>query len=143
MEVHDLLHGRTGRKKIGGRKEICLTFLHFAPVVKKIFQTNFPNLLSGGGERIDYKKFLLDSIFPTNMIEFPTKLTEFVPFIFIIMAPILPDCEANIARLALFAQQTGGGGLPPSLPGTPMICYHVNQAKKLPAIIVLIYKSIN
>ena len=24
--------------------------------------------------------------------------------------PILPDCEANIARLALFAQQTGGGG---------------------------------
>jgi hypothetical protein len=35
----------------------------------------------------------------------------------------LPYCEANIARLALFAQQTGGGGAaapsaPP--PGTPM-----------------------
>ena len=27
--------------------------------------------------------------------------------------PILPDCEVNIAQLALFAQQTGGGGNPP------------------------------
>jgi hypothetical protein len=36
----------------------------------------------------------------------------------------LPNCEANIARLALFAQQTGRGGLPPPRPpppaGTPM-----------------------
>ena len=32
--------------------------------------------------------------------------------------PILPDCETNIARLALFAQQTGG--LPHPRPGTPM-----------------------
>ena len=30
--------------------------------------------------------------------------------IFLYNKPILPDCGANIARLALFAQQTGGGG---------------------------------
>jgi hypothetical protein len=33
----------------------------------------------------------------------------------------LPDCEANIARLALFAQQTGGAAAPSAAPpGTPM-----------------------
>ena len=30
--------------------------------------------------------------------------------IFLYYKPILPDCEANIVRLALFAQQTWGGG---------------------------------
>ena len=30
--------------------------------------------------------------------------------IFLYNKPILPDCEANIARLALFAQQTGWSG---------------------------------
>jgi hypothetical protein len=30
--------------------------------------------------------------------------------IFLYNKPILPDCGANIARLALFAQQLGGGG---------------------------------
>ena len=47
-------HGRTGRKKLGGRKEICPTFSDCARVVKK----NFPEKLSkivvdgggGGGE---------------------------------------------------------------------------------------------
>jgi hypothetical protein len=34
---------------------------------------------------------------------------------------ILPDCRANIARLALFAQQTGGAGAPPAPAGTPMV----------------------
>ena len=32
----------------------------------------------------------------------------------------MPDCEANIARLALFAQQTGGWGCCPPPLGTPM-----------------------
>ena len=71
-----------------------------------------PKLLSTG--RSDYEKFLLDNIFPT--------LTEF--------SQILPDCEANIARLALFAQRTGGGGggggccppPPPPRPVRPCIC---------------------
>jgi hypothetical protein len=60
---------------VGGKK--------FARVVKK----HFPEKLS---KRSDYEKFLLDSIFPT-------KLTEFVPFIFIIsqycptVKRILPD----------------------------------------------------
>jgi hypothetical protein len=37
-------HGRTGRKKLGGRKEICPTFSDCArPVAKKLFveQINF------------------------------------------------------------------------------------------------------
>jgi hypothetical protein len=40
---------------------------------------------------------------------FPTKLTEFVQFIFIISQYCPTACEANIARLALFAQLEGGG----------------------------------
>jgi hypothetical protein len=110
MEVHDLLHGRTGRKKIGGGERNLPDFFGFCPRCQNnIFQRNFSNLYmlstGGGAGKSDYEKFLLDSIFPTNLTEFPTKLTEFVP-----MAPILPDCQADIARLALFAQQTGGGG---------------------------------
>ena len=73
-------HGRTGRKKLGGRTEICPTFSDCARVLKKIFPKNFPKLLSTGW-RSDYEKILLDSIFPTKLTEFPTKLTEFVPFI--------------------------------------------------------------
>ena len=40
--------------------------------------------------------------------------------IFFYNKPILPDCGANIARLALFAQQTGGLAPPAPPPGTPM-----------------------
>ena len=81
MYIHTGLHGRTGRKKLGGRKEICPTFSDCARVVKN----NFPQKLSKivfdeGGGRSDYEKLLLDSIFPTKLTEFPTKLTEFVPF---------------------------------------------------------------
>jgi hypothetical protein len=42
-----ILHGRTGRKKLGGRKEICPTFLDYAqPVPKNFFpeQINFEDL---------------------------------------------------------------------------------------------------
>ena len=40
---------RTGRKKLGGQKEICPTFSDCARVVKKISRKNFPKLLSTGG----------------------------------------------------------------------------------------------
>ena len=47
------MHGRTGRKKLGGgRKEICPPFSDCALIVKKIFRRNFPKLLlTGGGGR--------------------------------------------------------------------------------------------
>ena len=108
-------HRCTGRTKLGGRKEILPDFGLCSSCQKKFSGETFQNCCGRGG-RSDYEKFLIDSIFPTKLTEFPTKLTECVPFIFIIsqycltVKRILPDCEANIARLALFAQQTGGGG---------------------------------
>ena len=42
-----MTHGRTGRKKLGGRKEICPTFSDYARPVPKIFfpeQINFQDL---------------------------------------------------------------------------------------------------
>ena len=93
--VYNLMHGRTGRKKLGGQKEICPTFSECALVVKKFTAETFQNCCRrGGGGGSDYEKFLLDSIFPTKLTEFPTK---FVPFIFIIsqycptVKRILPD----------------------------------------------------
>jgi hypothetical protein len=41
-------HGRTGRKKIGGRKEICPSFSHFARVVKKNFPEKLPKIVVNG-----------------------------------------------------------------------------------------------
>jgi hypothetical protein len=90
-------HGRTGRKKLGGRKEICPTFSDCARVFKKKFPEKLSKIVVDGEGKSDYEKFLLDSIFPTKLTEFPTKLTEFVPFIFIIseycptVKRILPD----------------------------------------------------
>jgi hypothetical protein len=68
---------------------------------------------------IDYEIFLLDSIFPT-------KLTEFVPFIFIIsqycttVKRILPDWLCLPNKLG---GGGGGGGCRPlrPQPGTPMV----------------------
>ena len=45
-------HGRTGRKKLGGWKEICPTFLDCARVVKKKFSgETFQNCCSQGRAR--------------------------------------------------------------------------------------------
>ena len=44
-------HGRTGRKKLGGRKEICPTFSDCARVVKKIFPEKLSEIVvDAGGE---------------------------------------------------------------------------------------------
>jgi hypothetical protein len=82
-------------KNIGRRKEICPTFSDCACVVKFSGET-FQNCCRRRGWS-DYGKFLLDSIYSTKLTEFPSKLTEFVPFIFIIrqccltVKRILPD----------------------------------------------------
>jgi hypothetical protein len=44
-------HGRTGRKKLGGRKEICPTFSDYALVVKKKFPEKLSKIVvEGRGE---------------------------------------------------------------------------------------------
>ena len=114
------IHGRTGRKKLGGRKEICPTFSDCAQVVKK----NFPEKRSkivvdggGWGGRSDYEKLLLHSIFPTILTEFHTKLTEFVPFIFII-SQYCPTVKRILPDWLCFPNKLGG--LPPPSPPRPV-----------------------
>ena len=124
-----LCHGRTGRKKLGGRKEICPTFSDCARVVKNIFRRNFPKLLSlggrGGGGRSDYEKFLLDSIFPTKLTEFPTKLTEFVPFIFL-MGQYCPTVKRILPDWLCLPNKLGGGAAaPPPRPVRPWIVFYI------------------
>jgi hypothetical protein len=102
-------HGRTGRKKLGGRKEISQTFSDCAHVVKK----NFPDKLSkivvdgGGGGREEWLRKI-----PIRW-HISHKIARICP-IYFYNKPILPDREANIVRLALFAQRTME--LPPPLP---------------------------
>ena len=90
--------------KIRGAERNLPDFFGFCPSCQKKFSgETFQNCCRQGG-RSDYEKFLLDSIFPT-------KLTEFVPFIFIIsqycptVKRILPDW------LCLPNKLGGGGGL--------------------------------
>jgi hypothetical protein len=79
-------------------------FFGFSRVVKKYFPEKLSKIVVDGGGRSDYEKFLLDSIFPTKLTEFPTILTEFVPFIFIIsqycptVKRILPDLRYDHVR---------------------------------------------
>jgi hypothetical protein len=102
-------HGRTGRKKLGGRKEICLTFSDCARVVKKNFPEKLSKIVVNGGGKNDYEKFLLDSIFPTKLTEFPTKLTEYVPFIFII-SQYCPTVKRILPDWFCLPNKLGGGG---------------------------------
>ena len=102
-----------GKEKIrGGGKKFARLFRIVPTLSKKISGETFQNCCRRRGGGSDYEKFLLDSIFPT-------KLTEFVPFIFIIsqycptVKRILPDW------LCLPNKQ--GGCCPPPPPGTPMI----------------------
>ena len=43
------VHGRTGRKKLGGRKEICPTFSDCVRVVKKKFPEKLSKIVVNGG----------------------------------------------------------------------------------------------
>ena len=109
-----------GKEKIRGAERNLPDFFGLCPRCQK----KFPEYLSkivvdGGGGRSDYEKFLLDSISPTKLTEFPTNLTEFVPFIFIIseycttVKRILPDwlCLPN---------KLGGAAAPSAPPPRPV-----------------------
>jgi hypothetical protein len=49
--VHHGTQGRTGRKKLGGRKESCPTFSDCARVLKKNFQEKLSKIVFDGGGR--------------------------------------------------------------------------------------------
>jgi hypothetical protein len=90
-------HGRTGRKKLGGQKEICPTFSDCARLLPKNFwgtnKFRWPPPPKNFGQCtiLGVQKFFSDAqIFSEHQNK-----------------PKLPDCESNIARLPLFAQQTG------------------------------------
>jgi hypothetical protein len=106
-------HGRTGRKKLGGGGNKFDRLFQIVPELwKKIFWRNFPKLLSTGGTS-DYEKFLLDSIFPTKLTEFPTK---FVPFIFIISQYCLTVKRILTCPTVFVCPTNWGGGCRPPLP---------------------------
>ena len=113
-----------GKEKISGAERNFPDFFGLCPSCQK----KFPKLLStgggggGGGGGSDYEKFLLDSIFPTKLIEFRTKLTEFVPFIFII-SQYCPTVKRILPDWLCLPNKLGGGGAsgPHPLPGTPML----------------------
>jgi hypothetical protein len=65
------LHGRTGRKKLGGRKEICPTFSYYARPVPKIF-----GLCPTSPENFGQCPILGVQ----KCFGHPTKFTEFFPF---------------------------------------------------------------
>ena len=114
-------------KKLGGRKEICPTFSDCARVVKKKFPEKLSKIVVEGGVRSDFEKFLLDSIFPTKLKEFPTKLTEFVPFIFI-TSQFCPTVKRIFPDWLGLPNKLHGGCPPPPPPGTPM---SVNKQQRL------------
>ena len=63
----------------GGGKKFARLFRIVPELTKKNFTEKLSKIVVDGG-RCDYEKFLLGSIFPTKLREFPTKLTEFVHF---------------------------------------------------------------
>jgi hypothetical protein len=90
-----------------GREEICPIFRIVPEMLKKFYGETFQNCCRRGrGEwlRISHK---IDRI--------SHKIDKICP-IYVYNKPILPDCEANIAGLALFVQQTGGLPPPPPRP---------------------------
>jgi hypothetical protein len=106
-----------GKEKIRGAERNLPDFFGLCPRCQK--KISGETCCRRGGGRSDYEKFLLDSIFPTKLTEFPTKSTEFVPFIFIIsqycptVKRILPDW------LCLPKTLGGGGGCRPLRPVRP------------------------
>jgi hypothetical protein len=119
-------HGRTGRKKLGGRKEICPTFSDCTrPVPKKLFveENNFGDLPTSppSPKKIrsvyhfrDPKNFPDLQNFSEHQTTFPyitkltIKLTSFVPVLFIIsqycptVKRILPDYLCLPNKLGAF-----------------------------------------
>jgi hypothetical protein len=114
-----ILHGRTGRKKLGGRKEICPTFSDSArPVPKNFFpeQINFEDHPPPSPKKFwsvyhlrGQKNFSDIPIFFETSLKFSiyhkishkiytiSHILDRILPIFFYNKPILPDCGANIA----------------------------------------------
>jgi hypothetical protein len=101
-------------KNYGAKRNLPDFFGLYVPWLSKKFPETLSKLVAdGGGGRSDYEKFLLDSIFPTKLTEFPTK---FVPFIFII-SQYCPTVKRTCPTgFVCPTNWWGGGGLPPPPP---------------------------
>jgi hypothetical protein len=109
-----------GKEKIRGAERNLPDFFGLCPRCQKKFSAEtFQNCCRRGGGRSDYEKFLLDSIFPTKLTEFLTKLTEFVPFNFII-SQYCPTVKRILPDWLCLPNKLGGLPPPPPPPGTPM-----------------------
>ena len=96
-----------GKEKIRGAERNLPDFFGLCPSCQKKFSgETFRNCCQQGGGRgvISHKNDRISH-----------KIDRICP-IYFYYKPILPDCEANIARLALFAQQTGGAAAPSAPP---------------------------
>jgi hypothetical protein len=101
-----------GKEKIREAERNLPDFSDCSRVVKTNFPENLSKIVVDGGwvERSDYEKFLLDTIFPT-------KLTEFAPFIFII-SQYCPTGKRILPDWLCLPNKLGGCRHPP--PGTPI-----------------------
>ena len=90
-----MTHGRTGRKKLGGRKQICPTFRILPDKCQKIFPKRiylydlpppspkkFRSVYHFRGPKIfrTYQTFSKHHTNFPDVIKFSKKMTEFVPF---------------------------------------------------------------
>ena len=111
-----------GKEKIRGAERNLPDFFGLYPHCPKIFSGEIKLskiVVDGGGGRSDYEKFLLDSIFPT-------KLTEFVPFIFII-SQYCPTVKRTLPDLLCLPNKLGGGGCRPLRPPPPPPARYVHE----------------
>ena len=106
---------REGKKLNRGAERNLPDFFGLFPRCQKNFPEKLSKIVVDAGGRSDCEKFLLDSIFPTKLTELPTKLTEFVPFIFII-SQYCPTLKRILPDWLCLPNKLGGRAAAPSAP---------------------------
>jgi hypothetical protein len=101
-----------GKEKIRGAERNFARLFRIVPELsKKISRETFQNCCRRGGGEKGLRKIPIRFFISHKIDRISHKIDRICP-IYFYNKPILPDCEANIARLALFAQQTGEAAAP-------------------------------